>query len=91
VPLILTVFLKRVTHTNGPVTQILSIHRLYSGITRLEVSEVYESEPLGVTSLWVSHDFWSLEDNAEGTEGVVEKFLVYLRIQVADEQVGSDI
>lgn len=90
-PLILTVFLKRVTNTNRPVTQILSVHRLDSSVTRLKVCKVYKSETLRVSCLWISHNFRSLKNNTESTEGVVEKFLVHFGIQVADEQVCPDI
>jgi len=55
-PLILSIFLERVADTNGSVTQVLSVHSLYSTVTSFKVSEVDKREPFRVTSLGISHN-----------------------------------
>lgn len=71
-PLVLTIFLESVTHTDRSVAQILSVHGLYCSVTRLKVSKVYEGETLRVARFWIPHYFGSLQDHTECAEGVVQ-------------------
>lgn len=85
------ILLEGVGHRDGSVTEVLPVHGLDGGIRRIEACEVDESVTLGVARVWVSHDLRRLEDHAKGTERVVEQFLVYLRVQIADEDVSAHI
>lgn len=85
------VLLKGVGHCDGPVTEVLAVHGLNGRIGCIKACKIDESITLGVPGVWVSHDLWRLEDHAKGTECVVEQFLINLRIQVTNENVGPHI
>lgn len=85
------VLLEGVRHRDGPVAEVLAVHGLDGGIGRVEAGEIDESITLGVAGVGISHDLWRLEDHAEGTECVVEQFLVNLWVQVTDEDVCAHI
>lgn len=85
------IFLEGVRHCDWSVTEILAVHRFNGCIGRIETGKVDERITLGVAGVWVSHDFGSLEDHAEGTERVIEQFLVNLWVKISDEDVCSNI
>lgn len=80
-----------VRHRDGPVAEVLAVHGLDGGVGCVEAGEIDEGVTLGVAGVWVSHDLRRLEDHAEGTERVVEQFLVDLRVEVTDEDVRSHV
>lgn len=85
------VFLEGVGHGDGPVAEVLAVHGLDGGIRRVKAGEVDERVTLGVAGVGVSHDLRRLEDDAKGTECVVQQFLVDFWVQVSDEDVGADV
>lgn len=78
-------------YCDGAVAQVLPVHGLNGRVGCLEARKIDESVALGIARLHVSHDLWCLENYPKGTECVVEKLLIYLWVQVPDEDVGSDI
>lgn len=90
-PLALRVLFKRIRHRNGPIAEILAVHGLDSCIGGVKAGKVDESVSLRVACIRVTHDLGRLKDDAESAESIVEEFLVNLRVQVADEDVGADI
>lgn len=91
VPLAFGVLLEGVGHRDGPVAEVLAVHGLNGGVRRVKTGEIDERVALGVSRVRVSHDLWRLEDDAKGTEGVVEELLVDLGVQVADEDVCAHV
>jgi hypothetical protein len=87
----LGIFFECVRHRNGSVAQVLSVHRFDGGVRRLEAGEIDEGESLRVATLGVPHDLWCLQDHSEGGERVVQQLLVHFGVQVADEDVCSDV
>lgn len=85
------IFLESVGYCDWSVAKILAIHSFNGGIRSIKTGKVDESITLGVSRVGVSHDFWSLEDHTEGTECVIEQFLINLRIQVSNEDVCSNV
>lgn len=85
------VLLEGVRYGDGSVAEVLTIHSLNGSIGCIKAGKINESIAFGVASVWVSHDFWCLEDDAKGTECVVEQFLVYFRVEITDENVGTHI
>lgn len=81
------ILLEGVGHCDWSITKILAIHSFNGGIRSIKTGKVDEGITLGVSCVRVSHDFWSLEDHAEGTERVIEQFLINLWIQVSNEDV----
>lgn len=90
-PLPLGVLLEGVGHGDGPVTQVLTVHRLDGCVRRVEAGEVDEGVTLGVPRVGVSHDLGGLQDDAERAERVVQELLVDLGVQVPDEDVRSHV
>lgn len=90
-PFTFRIFLECVRHCDGPVAEVLAIHSLDGRIRCIKTGKIDEGVPLGVTSVWVTHDFGCLKDYAEGTECIVEQLLVNLWIQITDEDVSSHI
>ena len=91
VALAFSILFKCVRNRDGAVAEILAVHGLDGRVRGLERGIVNEGESLGVSGLRVSLDLGRGEDDAEGRESVVEKFLVDFRIQVSYEDVGSDV
>lgn len=91
VALSLGVLLEGVRHRDGPVAEVLAVHGLDGGVGGVEAGEVDEGVALGVARVGVAHDLWSLQDDAEGTERVVQQLLVDFWIQVTNEDVGTDV
>lgn len=85
------VLLECVRNGDRTVAQVLSVHGVHRRVGRLKTREVDEREAFRVAGFGVAHDLWRLEDDAEGRECVVEKLLVHLRVQVADENVGAHV
>ena len=91
VALALGVLLEGVGHGDRPVTQVLAVHGLNGGVRGVKAGEIDEGVALGVPCIRVPHDLRRLQDDAEGTERVIEELLVDLRVQVADEDVGAHV
>lgn len=85
------IFLEGVGHRDGPVAEILAVHGLDGGVRRIKAGEINESITLGVAGVRVSHDLRRLENHPEGTECVIEQFLINLWVQITDEDVSTDI
>lgn len=91
VSLSLRVLLEGVRNRDGSVAEILSVHGVHCGVGGLETGKVHKGESLRVARLRISHNLRRLQDNAKGREGVVQKFLVDLRVQVSNEDVRSHV
>lgn len=91
VPLPLGIFLEGIGDCDGTVAKILSIHGLDGSVRRIKASKVDKSVTLGIARVGVTHDLGGLKDNAKGTEGIVQKLLVDLGVQVANEDVGAHV
>jgi len=40
---------------------------------------------------WIAHDLWRGDDHTESTECIVQELLVHIRLQIAHENVSTDI
>lgn len=87
----LGILLECIGHGDGSVAQVLSIHGIHCSIGCFEAGKVDKGESLGVARLRVSHDLWSLQDDTECGEGVVEEFLIHLSVQIADKDVCAHV
>lgn len=85
------ILLKGVGDCDWSVTKILAVHSFDGSIRSIKTGKVDEGVTLGVARVWVSHDFWSLEDHTEGTECVIEQFFINLWIQVSNEYICANI
>lgn len=91
VALPLGVLLEGIRDGDGPVAQVLAVHGFDGGVRRLEAGKIDEGIALGVACVWVTHNLWRLQNDTECGEGVVEQLLIHLWVQVANENVGTDV
>lgn len=89
--LALRVLLERVRNSDGSVAQVLAVHSFDGRVRRVETGKVDKGEPLRVTRSRVPHDLRSLKNDSESGERIVQELLVHFRVQVADENVGTDV
>ena len=89
-PLALGVLLDGVGARDGSIAQVLTVHRLKSGIGRTEVIKGGETKAPGGPSVRVAHDS-GRNANPKGAESIVEELLVNIRVKVSDEEVGTDL
>lgn len=87
----LRILLEGVRNRDWSVAEILAIHGVHCCVGGLETGKVHKGEPLRVARLRVTHNLRSLQDNTEGRERIVQKFLIDLRVQVTDENVRSHV
>lgn len=85
------IFLERIRHSDGPVAEVLAVHRFNGCIRCIKAGEIDEGISLGVSGIWVTHDLGCLEDHTKGTECVVQKLFIDLWVQVTNEDVGTNI
>ena len=88
-PLSGTIPLVRVLHHQLAVHQVLPVHRLDRSVRSLKVGECDEAVPLAAAGVRVPHHTGRVEDDAKGTERIVQHLLIHIRVQVADEKVGA--
>jgi len=91
VPFSLRLLFKCVRNSDGPVAQILPVHRLNRRVRRLEARVVDERKTLRISSVRVSLNFRRRKDHSKCGERVVKEFFVDLRVEVADENVRTDV
>ena len=70
---------------------MLPIHSLNGSIAGIETGIVDKRKPLRIPRVGVSHDLGCLENDAKGTEDIVEQLLIDFRVQVADEDVRTNV
>lgn len=87
----LGILLKRVRHRNGPIAQILAIHRIHRSIRCLETCKIDKRKSFRVTRLRVSHNLRGLQNHPKRRKRIIQQLLVHLGIQVPDEDVRSHV
>lgn len=90
-PFTLGIFFECIRDRNRSVAQVLSVHGFNGGIRSLKAGEIDEGESFRVATLRVSHNFRRLENHSECRECVVEQLLVYFWVQVAYEDICSNV
>lgn len=90
-PLSLGILFEGVRHGNRSITQILAVHGVHCGIRSFKTGEINEGEPFGVACFGISHDFWRLQNYAESGESVVQQFFIHFGVQIANENVCTNI
>lgn len=76
---------------DGPISEILPVHSLNGSIAGLEAGVVDEGIAFAVARVGVTHDLRCLQNHPKRTEGVIQKFLVHLGVEVAYKKIGSHI
>ena len=70
---------------------MLAIHSLNGSIAGIETGIVDERKSLRIPCVGIAHDLRRLENDAKGTEDIVQQLLIDFRIQVTDEDVCTNI
>lgn len=86
----LGIFLDRVLHPNLPTRKVLPIHLRYGQIRGVKI--IIANKPITLTDaiLRITVDLRT-DNHAKIAKSVIQHLLVHFRVQVADEQVRTDI